>query len=304
MVQLQRPAYAYMNGGLVSWDEATVHVGSEALIRGISVFEGIKAYWRHDGSVLSVLAFREHYERLVRSATLQHLPFSLSYEAFQEACFTLVRKLVTKERDLWFRTTLFSVEGHWGEFTVADLVITCYQQDKKRTEPLDIGVCTWQRPADNALPARIKSAANYQVSRLARIEGRRQGFADMILLNAYGRVAEASASCVLMVRDGRVYTPPTYEGCLESITINIVEALCQSAGIPFERRPIDRTELYVADELCLAGTLMELGRVRSLDGRRLPETAPIMDRITEDFWACLRGQKQHTAVKLTPLSPG
>jgi len=299
MVVLQKPPFVYMGGRLTEWDKATIHVGAEALIRGISVFEGIKGYWRYDGGEFALLALHEHYSRLTRSALLQHLPFSMAYEEFRDACLTLVRKLLTKERDLWLRPTLFAVEGHWGEDTVTDLVITCYHQDKKKPAPIEIGVSTWQRPLDTGLPARIKSAANYQIGRLARIEGRRQGFGDMILLNQWGRVAEATGSCVLMVRGGRVVTPPPHEGCLESITVNIVEALCGTLGIPFERRPIDRTELLVADEVALAGTLMELGVVRRLESRAMPSATPCLDRIADEYWACVRGQRRHPAVPLT-----
>lgn len=301
MVQLQSPPYVYMNGRLTPWDEAKIHVGAEALIRGASVFEGVKGYWRHDGSTLNLLALREHYDRLVRSARLLYLPFALSYEGFETACTALVRKLMVPERDLWLRPTILAVEGYWGEQTVTDLVITCYHQDKKRPAPIDIGISTWQRSSDLALPARIKSAANYQIGRLARIEGKRQGYDDMILMNPSGRVSEASGSCVLMVRKGRVATPPATEGCLESITVSIIEALCTKLGIPFEYRPIDRTELTVADELCLAGTLMELGRVRHLESRPLPTHAPILDSISDEFWAIVRGERTHPAVKLTSV---
>ena len=201
MAKLQKPAYVYMNGKLTAWDDAHLHVGAEALIRGISVFEGIKGYWQHDDKQMNLLALEEHYQRLNRSAQLQYLPFSMSYDEFREACLLLARKLMTKERDLWLRTTLFAGEGHWGEDTVTELVINCYQQDKKSPEPMSVGVSTWQRPSDTSFPARMKSAANYQVGRIARIEGRQHGYADMILLNQAGRIAEASASCILMVRD-------------------------------------------------------------------------------------------------------
>lgn len=301
MAKLQKPPFAFMAGRIVPWDEATIHIGSEALIRGISVFEGIKGYWRDDGSELRLLALGEHYERLCRSAQLQHLPFFMPFEAFRDACFSLVRALMSDERDLWLRPTIFAVEGHWGEDTVTDLVITCYQQKKRKPAPIEIGFSTWQRPFDNALPARIKSAANYQVSRLARIEGRRQGFDDMLLFNPWGRIAEATGSCLLMVRDGRVITPPAHEGCLESITINIIQRLARDLGIPFERRPVERSELLVADELALAGTLMELAIVRRLDTRAMPEHTPLIDQLGAEFWACVRGSQSSPAVQMIPV---
>jgi branched-chain amino acid aminotransferase len=302
MTPLQKPPFVYMAGGLVAWDDARLHVGAEALIRGISVFEGIKGYWSADGKTLSLLALRQHYARLKRSALLQHLPFPWSENALAEACTALVARLHRVETDLWLRPTVFPVEGHWGADTVSDLVITCYQQPKKRPEPLKVGISTWQRPLDNAYPARIKSAANYQVGRLARIEGRQHGYDDMVLLNPWGRVAEATGSCVIVVRDGRVVTPPPHEGCLESITIDIVEALCASLGIPFERRPVDRSELLVADEVALAGTLMELGVVRQLGDRALPPDTPLLGAVADRYWSCVRAQTAHPAVRLTAVA--
>jgi len=300
MAKLQKPAFVFMNGNLVPWDDARIHVGAPALIRGISVFEGIKGYWRHDESHLALVALRPHYERLQRSAMLQHLPFSMSYRDFEDSCFTIVRRLLCKDRDLWIRPTLFAVEGHWGLDTVTDLVITCYNQDKTVPDPISMGVSTWQRPIDTALPYRIKSAANYQMGRLARIEGRRQGFNDVVMLNQQGRVAEATGSCVLMVRDGSVVTPPPSEGCLESITVNILESLCESLGIPFERRPIDRTELLIADELALAGTLAEVVVAQRFEDREMPE-ARVLSRLREEYFACARGLKANPLMSLTPV---
>jgi len=301
MVKLQRPPYVFMNGEITPWDDATIHVTSEALIRGVSVFEGIKGYWRHDGREFALLALRQHYDRLCRSARLLHLPFSMSYAGFAEACAGLTKRLLSPEKDLWLRTTLLAVEGHWGEGTVCDLVITGYHQDKERPLAIDVGVSTWQRPGDAALPARIKSAANYQIGRLARIEARRQGMADMILLNQWGRVAEASGSCVLLVRNRTVVTPPASEGCLESITVDTLEQLSSDLGIRFERRPVDRTELYVADEMCLVGTLAELIPVRRVDSAVIPESRPVLDALADEFWACVRGSQQHAAIELTAV---
>ena len=231
---------------------------------------------------------------------LQHLPFSMGYEEFTDACLTIVRELLSEDKDLWIRPTLYAVEGHWGVDTVTDLVIMCYNQDKKVPDPISIGVSTWQRPLDSALPYRIKSAANYQMGRLARIEGRRQGFNDMVMLNQNGRIAEATASCVLMVREGSVVTPPPSEGCLESITVNSLESLSESLGIPFERRPIDRTELQIADEVALAGTLAEVAIVQRLEDRDMPE-APILSRVRDEYFACARGVKTNPLMSLTPV---
>lgn len=301
MVKLQRPPFVYMNGELTPWDDARIHVGAPALTRGISVFEGIKGYWNEDSSRLSLLALDAHFERLQRSALLQQIPFDKSRDEFRDACALIIQKLCEPDRDLWIRPTLFALEGHWGLDTVTDLVITCYHQDKVVPAPVKLGVSTWQRTLDTGLPYRIKSAANYEVGRLARIEGRRQGFHEMVMLNPWGRVSEGTGSCVLMVRDGCVVTPPSHEGCLESITVDIVESLAKSLGIPFERRPVDRTELRIADEIALAGTLTELAIVEQFEDRQMPEP-DVLVRIRNEYFDCARAKKTHPAVHLTQVA--
>jgi branched-chain amino acid aminotransferase len=137
------------------------------------------------------------------------------------------------------------------------------------------------------------------VARLARIEGRERGCAEMILLNQYGRVAEATGACVVLVREGSVITPPASEGRLESITLEIVRRICDSLAVPFVERPVDRTELLVADEIRLVGTLAELTPVAQLDTYKLPPTSPLTDRIAKTFWNAVRGVAPHPAVELT-----
>ena len=300
MTTLQRPAFVYMGGKLRPWDEATLHVGCEAVTRGLNVFEGIKGYWQANGQ-FAIVQLKRHYERLCRSATLLHIPFEWTYEEYQSAIFELMGELVTPERDMWARTTLYVIEGHWGEGTVADLVVTAYHQDKQLPQPISLGVSTWRRSGDDALPARIKTSTNYQAGRLARIEGRAWGCQDMVLLNQWGRVSEATGSCILMVREGTVYTPPATEGALESITLDLVEALAHSSGIKFVRRPIDRTELLVADEIGLCGTLAELTLVKSIQDRPFSEQNSILRGLQTRYLEAARGVLPHPAFELTVL---
>jgi branched-chain amino acid aminotransferase len=290
MAKLQKPDLAYMNGQIIPWDNAVLHVGCEAVTRGLNVFEGIKGYWRKDNT-FGIVFLEKHYKRLLRSAKLLHIPCPWTFEDYQEAVFSLMGNLLSPEKDMWARTTLYVTEGHWGEGTKADLVITAYHLDKSVPEPIQVGVSTWQRSTDAALPARIKTSTNYQVGRLARIEGRSRNFSDMILLNNQGRVAEATGSCVLMVRDGVICTPPSTEGALESITLDFVEALARTLQIPFVRRPIDRTELLVADELCICGTLAELIPVSAIDGNEIDPEGPLLSEIRNRFFKVVRGEE-------------
>ena len=300
MAQLQRPAFAYMNRKLVPWDEATLQIGCEAAIRGLNVFEGLKGYWQPDGQ-FKMLMVRKHYERLKRSARLLHIPCEYSFEEYVGAIDTLIGALASTDRDMWARTTLFVTEGHWGENTVSDLVVTAYHQEKRTPSPIQMGVSTWRRSSDVALPARIKTGSNYQTSRLARIEGKPLRYADMVLLNQSGRVAEATGSCLLMVRDETVITPPATEGALESVTLDIVESLAQSMNIKFVRRPIDRTELLVADEIGICGTLCEITLATAIEGLPLSEKSPILSAIQDRYLNAVRGVNPHPIVEMTPL---
>ncbi len=301
-MKLQKPKYVHMNGRLRLWDEATLHVSCEAAIRGLNVFEGVKAYRQPDGS-LAIVMLRRHYERLQRSALLLHIPFEHTYEEFIRSLSELAIVLVQPDKEMWFRTTLFVTQGHWGEDTAAELVITAYQAETALPQPINLGVSTWRRSPDVSLPARIKTGTNYQVARLARIEGRALGCEDMVLLNQSGRVAEATGSCILMVREGRVYTPPATEGALESITLQAVEALAHTQGIPFEMRPIDRTELLVADELAICGTLAEVVPVRKIGGHLLPADSAILKALQTGYFQAVRGIAPHPDIELTKITP-
>lgn len=296
---LQQPCFVYFQGEIRPWEEATLHISTEAVNRGLNVFEGLKGYWQADGAAFGIVELRRHYDRLVRSARLLHIPVTVSFDEFRTACAKLVRALYEPDKDMWIRATLFVIEGHWGEGTVADLVLTAYHQKKQAPLPISIGVSTWQRSSDLSLSPRIKTSTNYQVARLARIEGRGRGFSEMILLNQYGRVAEATGACVLLVREGCVITPPSFEGRLESITLEIVQKICQELRIPYIERPVDRTELYIADEIRLVGTLAEMTPVTQIDDYTLQRDSPVMDRIAQTFWDAVRGVVARPAIELT-----
>ena len=300
VVTLQRPEFLYMGGRLRPWEEGVLHVGCEAVNRGLNVFEGLKGYWQQNAQ-FGIVKLRAHYERLRRSARLLYIPLNVTYEQYTHAVFELVGAMVGPDRDMWVRTTLFVVEGHWGEGTVADLVLTAYHESKELPEPINLGVSTWRRSSDDTLPPRIKTSTNYQVGRLARIEGRARGCQDMIFLNQWGRVAEATGTCVLMARQGAVFTPPATEGALESITVDVIEALAESMGIEFTRRPIDRTELLAADEICLCGTLAGLTLVKSIEGLPLLEGSPTFRALQNRYLQAVRGIDPHPFVDLTTL---
>jgi branched-chain amino acid aminotransferase len=296
-LQLQRPEHVYFDGQVRPWEEAMFHVSTEAVTRGLNVFEGLKGHWLEDGR-FAWRTLRLHYERMLRSARLLHIPVDFGYEEFLDACFALTRAELREEKDLYIRATLFVVEGHYGEGTLSDLVLTAYQQEKESPAQIDVGTSTWRRAPDLSLPARIKTSANYIIARMARIEGKSRNYDDMILLNQAGRVAEGIGACLLLVRGGRLCSPPASEGALESITLDLLAELAASEGIELERRPVDRSELYIADELGLTGTLAEITRIRSIDDLALPEQAPILSLLAQRYREAVTAARPHPAVEL------
>ena len=296
-VKLQTPKYCYFGGAIRPYEEAVFHISSETVLRGVNVFEGTKGYWQPDGR-FGIVGLKPHYHRLQRSAAILAIPFETDFDQFEQAHHDLVRLLYSPDQNMWVRATLFVEEGHWGDGTKSNLVLTAFHQPKGPPEPIRAGVSTWQRSTDISLPCRVKTSTNYQVARLARMEGMARGYTEMVLLNQWGRVAEGTGSCLLMVRDGTVITPPPWEGALESITVTIARELCKSNGIPFQTRPVERSELVIADELGFAGTLVEITPVKEMDGREMP-AAPILGALSRHYLDAATGVSPHHAVNLS-----
>ena len=298
--QLQKPAWALVNGELVRYEDVSIHISAEALTRALSVFEGVKGYWSHTGDVFAVRAPRRHFDRLCRSASLLQIPVRFSYEDFLAGIATMAEQLLVPDRDLWFRPTLYVTQGHWGEGTAADLVMTAFTQQMNDPDPMRLGVSTWRRSADVSLPARVKCSANYVVARLARIEARRLGYDDALLLNGFGRIAEATGACILIADRRGIATPPVSEYCLDSITVDILERASRDLDLTFERRPIERTELLSADECGVAGTISELTLVAEVDGFQYDQSG-VLSQLRQRYLELMRGQREMPGVDLVPL---
>jgi branched-chain amino acid aminotransferase len=234
---------------------------------------------------------------------LFHIPIRFTYEEFVAGLSALAEQLLVPDRDLWFRPTLYVTQGHWGEGTAADLVVTAFTQQKNDPDPMRLGVSTWRRAADVALPTRVKSSANYVGARLARIEVHRLGYDDAVLLNDAGRVAEATGACILIADRNGIASPPTSEGCLDSITLNAMELVARDMGLTFERRPIERSELLAADECGIAGTISELTLVEEVDGFRFGLSG-VLSQVRQRYIEIMRGEAVLPGIDLVPLIGG
>lgn len=264
------PDYAWLNGSIVGFDYCVVHVRTQGALFGANVFEGLRAYWLQDEQRLSVFRLDEHVQRLRRSMKSLHMPVTYSDDEIKRACLDVLRANEFQE-DVHVCVVAyfgfgpnFDAVGHTED---TGMHITCTRSPRSRGyhDGVRVSVSSWRRISDDSMPPRIKTGANYHNSRLAQQEAVRNGFDTTFLLNQRGTVAETPGSCIVMVRDGRLVTPPGTSGVLEGITLATVEQLAGERGYEFERREIDRTELYVADELFVCGTLAEIQPVIEID---------------------------------------
>lgn len=292
------PRYAWLDGEFMPWDGAKIHIRTECVMRGANVFEGVRGYWSSRHSELYVFKLPEHMARLQQSMKVLRMQLPYSLDVIAEASMELLRRCELRE-DLHFRPTVYFGAGEdFGTDPSKIFVgafITAVPRPQKPT--LDHGIhaqiSSWQRINDHAMPPRVKAGANYLNSRLAQVQARVDGYDSAILLNERGKVSETPGSCVMMVRGARVTTPAVTDNILESITRETLIQLCQDElGIAVEQRDVDRTELYVADEMFECGSGHEVTPIVSVD--RYPvgdgQKGPVSRRIQELYFAVVRGE--------------
>ncbi|MCK5241111.1 branched-chain amino acid transaminase [bacterium] len=263
------PQYIWFNGKLCPWHEATVHVWSELATRGANVFEGIRCYKQKDGS-FALLSLDRHLARLFDSVRLLRMSSSYTSDQLSIGIAELIHTLSLNQH-VYIRPTIYIEYGRYGDIYKdaeygAYIVAFSIPRNTDVTKGIRCGVSSWRRSGDLMMSPLIKAGAAYQAFRLPIIEARRQGYDEAILLNANDYVAETTGSTIFIVRRGEIITPPLSAGILESITRSHIIKLVESKlGKTVIERDITRTELYLADELFLAGTLAELTPVLSID---------------------------------------
>lgn len=276
----------FFNGRVVPRGEALVGIESPAVKYGISVFEGIRAYWNDTTRKLYVLLLDEHSRRLIQSMRLLRMEAAYDFEYIRNAVLELLTAL-RPESDLHIRQTVFldgdGEMGAEGPVSMA-VVATPRARPKGFDEGIACQVSSWTRISDNIMPPRIKCNANYVNGRYASIQARKDGYDNAILLNRNGHVAEAPGACLFMVKDGVPVTPGVSADILESITrAKVIDLAREYLGMQTVERDVHRTELYGADEVFLCGTAAEVTPVVSVDrmnvGAGLP--GPVTRRLQE-----------------------
>lgn len=289
--------FAFFRAEIRPIEEAKISVMTSALHYGTGVFEGIRAFWNEEEKELFVFRMPEHYARFLQSARilLIDLPYTVA-----DLCQVTVELLQREgfQEDVYIRPLAFKSSEEIGvrlhdlksELAIFALPFGLYLPPRG----IRAMVSSWRRVEDNAIPARAKITGAYVNSALAKTEAYLRGFDEAIVLNENGEVAEGSAENLFLVRAGRLITPPVTANILEGITRDTVITLAQDLGIPVEERPVDRTELYVADEVFLTGTAAGPAPVVEIDHHKIGagEPGPIFQMLSAAYERVVRGKEQ------------
>ena len=285
----------WMDGTLVDWDDAQVHVLTHALHYGSGVFEGIRCYETADGP--AVFRLTEHMERFERSARMLFMDLGYSVEEMVEAVKETVR--VNGLKSCYIRPLAFRGYGVMGldpipapvQVIIAAWPWETYMGEEALVKGVDVGVSSWRQRGINALPPAIKATANYLNSSLARIEANRHGYNEAIMLNEEGKVCEGTGENIFIIRDGVISTPPVSDGVLEGITRDSIMVIADDLGYDVIEQSLVRTDLYIADEMFMTGSAAELVPVRSVDGRIIGDAGPMTLELQKMFFRVVHGEE-------------
>jgi branched-chain amino acid aminotransferase len=284
----------WMNGELVPWDQAQIHILTHTLHYGMGVFEGIRAYETADGP--AVFRLTDHIARLERSAKI--LGMELPYTVDELIDATKQTVAATGLPSCYIRPIAYYGYGEMGLNTLPcsiDVAIACwpwggYLGDDALTKGVRMKISSWQRHDHNVMPPAAKTTGNYVNSSLAKVEALKAGYDEAIILNRAGMVSECTGENIFVARGGRFITPPLSAGALEGITQDTVIAIAADLGFEIVYGELSRSDLYVAEEIFVCGTAAEVSSVTSVDDREVPCPGPMTLAIGEEYGRVVRGQ--------------
>lgn len=285
----------WMNGSLVNWADATIHVASHVIHYGSGVFEGIRCYDTPKGS--AVFRLDAHIRRLFDSARIYRMEYSTAPEALQTAVLETIR--ANSYKACYIRPIMYRGYGalgvnpfpcpvgaailvwEWGQYLGTDSL----------ERGVDVKVSTWARSSPNSLPSLAKSTANYANAQLIKMEAIVEGYAEGIALDVFGNVSEGSGENVFIVRDDVIYTPPLSASVLPGITRDTVIQLGRDLGYDVREQMLPRELLYIADEVFFTGTAVEITPIRSVDKIQVGvgSRGPVTHAIQRAFFDAING---------------
>jgi branched-chain amino acid aminotransferase len=291
------PKYAYFKGEFVPYSEAKVGVLTHGFNYGTAVFGGLRAYWNEDEEQLYIFRAHEHYQRVLHSARVMFMELDHTPESLTQITLELLQK-ENYRQNIYIRPLAYKADEIVGvklhdledEITIAALPFDSYVAKDTNAH---VTFSSWRRLDDNMIPARGKVSGAYANSALIKTDAVKAGFDEALVLTQDGHVSEGSAMNVFMVRNGVLITPPITENILEGITRRTVMELArQEMGMTIVERPIDRTEVYMGEEIFMTGTAAQIVAITQVDHRLIGsgKMGPIAARLRELYSAVVRGQ--------------
>ena len=284
------PKHVFFEGKIVPFEDAKISVATHALNYGTAVFGGLRGYWNEEKKKLYIFRPYDHYRRLLNSGRMMnmHIPYD------EEGLIQLTLDLVHKEgwqTDIYIRPLIYKADMGIGvrlhdlrdELTIFSMPFKQYVKNETNAH---VTISSWRRLDDNMIPARGKVSGAYANSALIKTDANRAGFDEALVLNQDGHISEGSAMNIFMVRDGVVITPPVTDNILEGITRRTAMELAKNElGLPVMERSIDRTELFICDELFMTGSAAQIVAITKVDFRPIGngEMGPVAKRIREVF---------------------
>jgi branched-chain amino acid aminotransferase len=302
---MTNPQFIYVDGAMVPYAGATIHVSSVAAKYGANVFEGLCAYAGDRGQSF-VFRLDDHLVRLQQSVRMMQIDCDFGDEDYVDAILQSLRENGIRG-DAHLRLTVFITgEGPCEGRGPASLV--CIAR-ARRSSALDANVAhaavsTWRRIDDAITPPRLKAGANYHNGRFGMLEARRHGYDEAIFLTLAGKVSEGANACFVMIRNGALVTPPVTSSILESVTRStLLDLASADLGLPVQERDIDRSELYVADEAFFCGSGHEMRPVLSVDRFPVGDGAvgPVTRRLWHSYQDVIRGRNRSRSEWLTSV---
>jgi branched-chain amino acid aminotransferase len=297
----------YFEGQFVPMREAKVSIMTHAFMYGTATFEGIRAYWNEDQQRLYGLKIREHVERIRQSCRILLMDDVPSVDTLTGLIIETVRRNGFRS-DAYIRPSFYKSTRAIGvrlhELAHELYIIAVPFGNYIDTEAgVRVMTSSWRRNMDDALPARGKIVGGYVNMAFQKSEAELNGFDEAVVLTADGHVNEASAANLFMVRDGVAYTPPVSDDLLEGVTRKALFEILLNEKIPLEVRSIDRSELYIADEVLLCGTGVQVSPVVEVDHRKVGSgtVGPISSVIRERYFDAVRGRLPEYGQWLTPI---
>jgi len=299
---------AYFEGDYVALRDAKVSIMTHAFMYGTATFEGIRAYWNAEQGQLYGLFLRDHMERIRNSAKMLLMENLPSVDDLVAIVTETARRNQFRE-DAYIRPSFYKstraigVKLHHLDHELYVLA-TPFGNYVDIEKGIRVATSTWRRNADEALPARGKIVGGYVNMAFQKSEAELNGYDEALVLTPSGHASEASAANLFVVRGGTLLTPPVSDDILEGVTRKAVLTLAADLGIPTEVRSIDRSELYVCDEVFLCGTGVQVSSVTEVDHRAVGTGAigPIARKVSETYFAAVRGNLPQYKSWLTPIS--